>query len=112
MKQIRVFLVLLLVISLLLVACGNKSNIESELIGVFEHIGPVASRTFTFYKDGTYHSVINFIYPQEESGTYVVKGDSIILTDTEGDSLELSYTYNSDKGELILYLNNGAYYKK
>lgn len=111
-------ILLALLLSLLLVACGNQNNIQSELIGIYEHKGTTASRKLTFYKDGTYDSIIrfgaelSFLPPDEESGTYEIKGDSIILTDGGGDKTAFTYTYNSDKGELVLYLNNGAYTKK
>ena len=114
MKKLCVIFLLILVLSILFSACGNFNNsqklenIKMELIGgYFEGGTDLFTRTYSFRADGTYYGThTTFLGMNESTGTYEVTENAIILTSKGGSISELTYTYNSDNGKLILYFNN------
>ena len=112
MKKFCKIFIILLVISMLVAACGNKSAVESEIIGTFSGSSDLFARSINFRANGTYYEVhVSILGTLENSGTYEIKGDSVILTDRDGDVYEWTYTYNRDNGKLTLYYLDTAYTK-
>lgn len=112
MKKLGAVLALVLIVSLLFAACGNLANVKSELVGTFHFESRQGSRTITFKGDGTYYdNTITILGDLEETGTYEVKKDQIILISDEGDSRTWTYNYNKDNGNLVLYYLDCAYTK-
>ena len=112
MKKFCSVLVLILIASLMLAACGNQRKIESELIGTFCYETQGGCRTIKFKGNGEYYEVVKGpIGTIENSGTYVVKNDKLILTSDSGSVLTWQCQYNKDNGNLVLYYNDWAYTK-
>ena len=112
MKKFGAVLAFVLIVSLLLAACGNLGNVKSELVGTFYFDSQQGSRTITFKGNGTYYDkTITILGEMEETGTYEVKKDQIILTSDEGYSHTWTYNYNKDNGNLVLYYLDCAYTK-
>lgn len=112
---IIIALVLILCLSIGFTFISKKSGnnvIESELIGTFVGGSNIFTRTINFRADGTFyeehHSVLGVI---QTRGTYVVKKDVILVTDSDGDIEEWTFSYNKDNGNLILYYLDTAYVK-
>lgn len=114
MKKRTSLLVLLLVVALLLCACGNKAKIESELMGTYVASTEFWRSTYTFKADGTYSHSFRNVLDQSTSttGTYTIGKDEITLDSDDGIDEQFTYTYNSDNGTLVLYANGNAYTKK
>lgn len=111
MKKIFLLIVFVLIMSLLFSACSDKlDKVKSELIGgQFSGGNGIYVKTYNFRADGTYYSTLtNSFGTQTEHGTYEVTKDAIVLCDQNGGYVHLTYTYNSDNGNLILYHNNNA----
>ena len=113
MKKLCTVLVLVLIVSLMFIACGKQNNIKSELIGTFQYKSSLGTRTITFRGDGTfYESVVSPVLPDlEETGTYEFKKNKIIVNNDDGPSYEWTYNYNRDNGNLVLYFNDWVYTK-
>lgn len=112
---IIIALVLILCLSIGFTFISKKSGnnvIESELIGTFVGGSNIFTRTINFRADGTFyeehHSVLGVI---QTRGTYVVKKDVILVTDSDGDIEEWTFSYNKDNGNLVLYYLDTAYVK-
>ena len=112
MKKFCSVLVLILIASLMLAACGNQEKIESELIGTFQYVTQGGSRTISFKGNGTYYEVTEGpLGTIEDSGTYEVQKDKMVLKSDNGYQHTWTYNYNDDNGNLVLYYNDWAYTK-
>lgn len=114
MKKLCVLLALVMIIGIMLSACGNAriENVKAALVGgTFTGGSDLFTCTYSFKADGTYYGTLTRQFAglsssEKESGTYEVNENAIILTNENGDVTELPYMYNSDNGKLILYYAN------
>lgn len=110
MKKLCTLLSLILVASILFCACGNSNkleNVKTELIGgTFSGGTDLFTRTYSFRANGTFYGTHTiFLGTTESTGTYELQEDVIILTDANGGTSQLTYSYNSDTGKIILYFD-------
>ena len=108
MKRKRLIsLLLCILVVLTLCSCGTTKKVEAALVdGIYIGGDNLHQRGLAFYDDGTYYEVFQSIAGSAESyGTWKVKKDQIILTESGGGTVHLTYDYNENRGELTFYYN-------
>lgn len=106
-------LALMLIVCIFLTACGDAKKVEAEIKGnTFVCDEEYFYTSITFKGDGTYVEEFYRITGYDVyTGTYEVKKDAIVITDTNGEVSEFAYTYNKDTGRVKLTRNDSWVYE-
>lgn len=108
-KKRLLSIVLCVVLVFLLCACGTKSAVKKELIGIYIGSNDLFTRGIKFNEDGTYVEIYKDFVGSERTvgGTWEMQGDHVILIH-DGDTEKITYEYNKNTGELVLYYNQSS----
>ena len=108
-------LVLLLVLSLFTtLGCSKKSNIDSKVIGTWEHNDEALKAIYVLKKDGTgsYTMTVGENTVEKKVDYYTKVGQLFINYDKDPDTFELEYSIKNNSLVIIDSLNEEVVYKK
>ena len=108
-KKRLLALVLCVVLSVTLCACGTKNAVKKELIGIYVGGNENYTRAIGFEEDGTFvEAYESLIGDKESEGTWEIKRDTVVLEYDKGSTHYYTYEYNKKSGTVTLYWNSSS----